>query len=57
MSPALNPQAQPGHLCIYESSATNRKSILVFDVNFSVLFSSVAAGVSGLSGSWAVTAP
>ena len=29
-----NPQAQPGHLCIYESSASNRTIPIVFDVNF-----------------------
>jgi hypothetical protein len=63
----LNPQATPGNLCIYETSQTNRTSPIVFDVNFdpnssspfgaSVLAESLAAGVSGTSGSWAATAP
>jgi hypothetical protein len=63
----LNPQATPGNLCIYETSQTNRTSPVVFDVNFdansaspfgaSVLTESLAAGVSGTSGSWAATAP
>lgn len=63
----LNPQAAPGNLCIYETSETNRLSPVVFDVNFdpnvsspfgaTVFTESVAAGVSGTSGSWAATAP
>ena len=63
----LNPQATPGNLCIYETSETNRFSPAVVDVNFdgnssspfgaSVLTESLAAGVSGTSGSWAATAP
>lgn len=62
-----NPQAAPGNLCVYETSETNRTAPIIFDVNFdpnvsspfgaTVLTESIAAGVTGTSGSWAATAP
>lgn len=64
---AGNPQAQPGHLCIYESVQTNHSAPFVVNSNFSpghaetfgadLIVASVGAGQGGSEGSWAATSP
>jgi len=63
-----NPQAQPGHLCLFASQIGNVSAVCVLNpVNdncgeaavrgFGVAVSSATAGDFWLQGSWAVTAP
>lgn len=61
-----NPQADPGHLCVYEASSQFRGGVAIFDANFSggastfgarVIADSTGGGSGGSFGSWAVTAP
>lgn len=64
---ALNPQAAPGFLCVFEASQTNRQPPLVFNSNFNVgtadrygavvLIANTTTGLFGSSGTWAVTIP
>ena len=65
---AVNPQAAPGHLCVYESVSFNRGSVVIFTgttgaVNQAskwgagVWLIPAAAGNAYSYGTWAVTAP
>jgi hypothetical protein len=65
---AVNPQAAPGHLCVYESVSSNRGSVVIFTgttgaVNQAskwgagVWLIPAAAGNAYSYGTWAVTAP
>lgn len=65
------PQAQPGHLCIYEADSVNVSGVCVFNPahtndpsctatslrGFGIGITSATSGNSWLQGSWAVTAP
>jgi hypothetical protein len=62
------PEAQPGHLCVYASQVGNVSTVCVFNPvtdscgqasvrGFGVGITSAAAGDFWLQGSWAVTAP
>jgi hypothetical protein len=63
---ATNPQAEPGHLCLYETSQANRTIPVITDENFNpnttarwgalIVTSSTGAGLGGSTGSWAATA-
>jgi len=60
-----NPQASPGHLCVYEGSNINNRSSVVIDetntgtgrYGFTFLIFASAAGNYWSYGTWAVTAP
>ena len=64
-----NPQALPGHVCVYESRTVNLSSIDTFETTnpftantadrfgFKLLGVATAAGFMTAEGSWAVTAP
>jgi hypothetical protein len=63
---ANNPQALPGHLCVHETSQTNRSQPSIVDIDFTVgaepwgaliVTASTASGDGGTSGSWAATSP
>jgi hypothetical protein len=65
---AESPEAQPGHLCVYESQQQNAELSCAFNPvtdlcqaasrqGFGVFTDAVAAGKFWVQGSWAVTAP
>jgi hypothetical protein len=65
---AVNPQAAPGHLCVYESVSQNRDDVVLFTgttgfINQAskwgagVWLIPAAAGNAFSDGTWAVTAP
>jgi hypothetical protein len=63
---ATNPQADAGHLCVYESNVGNATGQGVCDqsncpgatpVGFHFIYASVGVGTSFSRGAWAVTAP
>jgi hypothetical protein len=65
---AANPQAAPGHLCVYESQSSNRGSVVLFTGTTGafpaaskwgagVWLIPAAAGNAYSYGTWAVTAP
>jgi hypothetical protein len=63
-----NPQAQPGHLCLFAANGGNVSEVCVFNPvddncneaaarGFGVAITSTGDGYFSLQGSWAVTAP
>ncbi len=64
---AANPQANPGHLCVYESYVGNRASPCIFNPTggcgsasrwgFNLAVYPAAAGAFYAGGTWAVTSP
>ena len=65
------PEAQPGHLCVYEASQANRGAPIIYDTallggfasgvagkyGFTIYFSALGAGFESSYGTYAVTAP